>query len=170
MSADEERELDNMLDNMGVVVFKKKCDLSNDYTLPRTRWVRQKRGPNKWRSRIVCKDFKFLDPHLDHLHTSGQCHVTARVLDMWASMKGLSRLIGDTTKARAKEKGIDPEVYVPVLARKLYGERDASAEFGDLFTSVLVEKCGLHRCLIQPQFYKNGDGIIVELHQDDLHI
>eukprot|EP00971_Amphidinium_carterae_P244681 4858015-Amphidinium_carterae.1 len=96
---DENRELDNMILHMCVVEFKPLQSITAEYRKLGVRWVRQKRGPKKWRCRIVAKDFKFLDPHLDHLHTSGACHVTRRVLDLVASVRGNKRIIGDTTNA-----------------------------------------------------------------------
>eukprot|EP00971_Amphidinium_carterae_P328184 6459925-Amphidinium_carterae.1 len=185
--ADERRELDNM-EKMGVILFKPLAEIDDSYRKLSTRWVRQKRTETKWRARVVAKDFKFLDPHMDHLHTSGANQVTSRLLDYVAIANGYKRLIGDTTNAyfhtpqtkklylswwpeleqRAREQSISPETHVPVLGRKLYGERDASVEFGNLFSSIL-EGAGLARCDLQPQFYRKGS-LLVELHQDDLHI
>eukprot|EP00971_Amphidinium_carterae_P313310 6226455-Amphidinium_carterae.1 len=186
--ADEKRELDNML-LMHVIEFKPVDSITSEYRRLGTRWVRQKRGPKKWRCRIVAKDFRFLDPHMEHLHTSGACHVTGRLLDLVASIRNHKRMIGDTTNAyfhtkqnkllfldwlpalrrRAESMGYDTSMSVPVLSRKLYGERDASTEFGDLFTEVL-EGAQFVRSMLQPQFYKHPGGVVAELHQDDIHM
>lgn len=55
------------------------------------------------------------------------------------------------------------------MRKKLYGERDASVEFGDLFAGVFMQ-LGFERCPQQPQFYLHRSGkVLADIHQDDVH-
>eukprot|EP00971_Amphidinium_carterae_P328955 6461117-Amphidinium_carterae.2 len=186
-AAERVRELDKM-EEFGVVTYVPIADVGEDYLRLKTRWVEEIRG-SSWRCRVVGKDFKKLDPHMDGLYTPGSSNVCHRLVDIYAGTHGFCRRIGDATNAyfhtpqnrkvviewfdelrvRAERQGIDATRFSPVLARKLYGERDASVEFAEYFNSALT-KAGFERCTAQPQLYKGASGLVCELHQDDVHM
>ena len=183
-----EHELDQM-EGFGVYTLEPRDDPQyKDYAKLSVRWVKQRRG-KEWRCRVVAREFKFLDPHREGLFTVATAPTTGRLLDYYATKHRYKRLVGDATNAyfhtpqnrkvyielpeeakrRIRTKGVNPDDFIAVLRRKLYGERDASVEFGDLYADIVIEN-GFERSLLQPQFYINRDShTLVEIHQDDIH-
>lgn len=76
----------------------------------------------------------------------------------------------DDVKSRVESKGLGPTKVVCLLRKKLYGERDAAAEFGDVVASVLLN-LGFELCPQQPQFYiHRAAEVPAEVHQGDVHV
>ena len=183
-----QRELDQMV-KYGVYELKPRGDPSlAEYKQLSTRWVDQRRG-EEWRCRIVAREFKFLDPDMEGLFTVATAPVTGRIMDFFATQHGYKRVIGDATNAyfntpqnrlvyalpppelrqRLRDQGLDDDV-VMVLRKKLYGERDASVEFGDHFAG-LFSASDFDRCPQCPQFhFHKAMQVLVEIHQDDIHM
>eukprot|EP00971_Amphidinium_carterae_P169448 3357096-Amphidinium_carterae.1 len=183
------KELENMWEKFGVFHLEDPSQLTSDFKRLTCRWVIQKRG-DAWRCRIVAREFKFQDPDRAGLFTVGSTVTCSRLLNLWATKNRMARMTGDATNAYfhtpqnrkvyivllpdavdwlRDEKGIDAQGKVGVLDRKLYGERDGSVAFGDLYAATLADG-GFERNECQPQFYLHrGWRVVAEVHQDDIH-
>ena len=71
----------------------------SDFDWSDVRWVGSQRGDGSWRCRLVRRQFKGLDPFRYGLYTPASCERSGRLLDLKASKKKYSRIVGDATNA-----------------------------------------------------------------------
>eukprot|EP00971_Amphidinium_carterae_P021743 428837-Amphidinium_carterae.1 len=166
------KELENMWEKFGVFHLEDPSALTSDYKRLTCRWVIQKRGA-AWRCRIVAREFKFQDLERAGLFTVGATVTCGRLVNLWATKNKMAKvyiiLLPEIVDWLRDEKGIDASGKVGVLDRKLYGERDGSVAFGDLYASTLTDG-GFERNSCQPQFYLHREwDVVAEVHRDDIH-
>ena len=180
-----EEEADLRLCGMGVLVPTTDEELTEEFRLMTTRHVydwRFREGGWKRRSRLVARDYKFLQPELDGLFSPASNSLSTK---MWAALVqccgGKMNLYSADVKDAYLMVPQEEKVYVTlakgekyILGKCLPGQRVGSKSWYDLLAGVLQEK-GLQVYKANPSvFYKCGTKenppLIVSTHVVDLQV